>query len=128
MKIYRICTTTLLTENCLTSLMTMGQTASRLPPCQTLTITVQWDSTKVGDSNQIIQYLEKKTGNSLDKDLSAADKATCLAFERMIGEHSYWSGIIQPRWREDEGWETYIPHIVQGAEVTKDLRAYLVRN
>lgn len=43
----------------------------------------------------------------------------------MIGEHSYWSGIIQPRWREDEGWETYIPHIVQGAEVTKELRQYL---
>lgn len=43
----------------------------------------------------------------------------------MIGEHSYWSGIIQPRWREDEGFETYIPHIVQGAEVTKELRGFL---
>jgi len=79
----------------------------------------------VGDSNQIIAYLEKKTGKSLDRGLSAADKATCLAFERMIGEHTYWSGIIQPRWREDEGFETYIPSIVQGAEVTKELREFI---
>lgn len=69
--------------------------------------------------------MEKKTGKSLDEGLSKADKAVCLGFERMIGEHSYWSGIIQPRWREDEGFETYIPHIVQGAEVTKELRGFL---
>ena len=65
------------------------------------------DGTKVGDSNEIIAYLEKKTGKSLDEGLTAADKAVCLAFERMLGEHSYWCGVIEPRWRQDSGWETY---------------------
>lgn len=83
------------------------------------------DGTKVGDSNQIIEYLEKTKGKSLDDGLSPADKAVCLAFERMIGEHTYWSGIIEPRWRSDSGWATYIPHIVQGAEVTKALQGFL---
>ena len=83
------------------------------------------DGTKVGDSNQIIQYLEKKTGKSLDEGLSGSDKAMCLAFERMIGEHSYWSGIIEPRWRQDSGFEAYIPHIMQGAEVTEPVRGFL---
>ena len=86
---------------------------------------VDEDGTKVGDSNKIIEYLEEKHGVSLDKDLSASDKAVCLAFERMCGEHLYWSGVIEPRWRQDSGWETYIPYIVQGAEVGKELRAYL---
>lgn len=71
------------------------------------------DGTKVGDSNRIIQYLGKKHGVSLDKDLSAQDLAVSLAFERLVCEHLYWSGIIEPRWRRDEGWETYIPYIVR---------------
>ncbi|KAF2484687.1 glutathione S-transferase [Neohortaea acidophila] len=83
------------------------------------------DGTKVADSNRIIKYLEQKSGHSLDADLSASDKAVCLAFERMIGEHAYFSGILEPRWRQDSGWKTYIPFIVQGAEVTKPLQDFL---
>ena len=83
------------------------------------------DGTKVGDSNLIIQYLQKKYGNPLDGDLTDTELAVCLAFDRMIGEHLYWSGVIEPRWRMDEGWETYIPVIVQGAEVGPELRAAL---
>ena len=65
------------------------------------------DGTKVGDSNEIIKYLEKKTGHSLDEGMSAADKAVCLAFERLLGEHAYYSGVLEPRWRQDSGWECY---------------------
>lgn len=83
------------------------------------------DGTKVGDSNLIIPYLQKKFGNALDGDLSETELAVCLAFDRMMGEHLYWSGVIQPRWRMDEGWEKYIPCIVQGAEVGPELRAML---
>lgn len=83
------------------------------------------NGTKVGDSNLIIEYLQQKHGNPLDSDLSDNDLAVCIAFDRMIGEHLYWSGIIQPRWRQDEGWEVYIPHIVGGAEVGPELRAAL---
>ena len=80
------------------------------------------DGTKVGDSNLILEYLQKKYGDPLDGDLSGPELAVCLAFDRMIGEHLYWSGVIEPRWRMDEGFEVYIPHIVMGAEVGPELR------
>ncbi|AHK30788.1 glutathione S-transferase [Rhodococcus opacus PD630] len=83
---------------------------------------VDSDGTKVGDSNTIIAYLKDKYGDKLDADLSKQERALALAFNRLIEEHLYWSGIIQPRWREDSGWETYIPYIVQGAEVTPEMR------
>ncbi|MDF3320049.1 glutathione S-transferase family protein [Rhodococcus sp. C3V] len=83
---------------------------------------VDSDGTKVGDSNTIIAYLKNKYGDKLDADLSKEQLALGLAFNRLIEEHLYWSGIIQPRWREDSGWETYIPYIVQGAEVTPEMR------
>lgn len=83
------------------------------------------NGTKVGDTNLIIDYLKKTYGNPLDDGLSPADDAIVTAFDRLIGEHLYYSGILEPRWRMDEGWEVYIPYIVQGAEVGPELRAYL---
>jgi len=86
---------------------------------------VDSDGTKVGDSNTIIEYLKNKFGDKLDADLSKQQLAQALAFHRLIEEHLYWSGIIQARWQDDAGWETYIPFIVQGAEVTPDMRVGL---
>jgi glutathione S-transferase len=83
---------------------------------------VDSDGTKVGDSNTIIAYLKNKYGDPLDADLTKQELAQALAFNRLIEEHLYWSGVIQPRWREDSGWE---PYIVQGAEVTPEMRAGL---
>jgi len=83
------------------------------------------DGTKVADSNVIISYLKRKHGDPLDANLSHAEAAGALAWNRLIEEHLYWSGIIEPRWRLDSGWETYIPYIVQGAQVTPELRATL---
>ncbi|MFT3731173.1 MAG: glutathione S-transferase C-terminal domain-containing protein [Hyphomicrobium sp.] len=83
------------------------------------------DGSKVADSNAIIAYLKKKYGDPLDGDLSRSEAATALAWNRLIEEHLYWSGVIEPRWRSDTGWETYIPYIVQGADVTPELRAVL---
>ena len=88
---------------------------------------VDEDGTKVADSNTIIEYMKDKYGDPLDADLTPAQKADEVAWTRLLDEHLYWSGVIQPRWREDRGWETYIPYIVGGAEVPKDseLRAGL---
>ncbi len=58
-------------------------------------------------------------------DLSRSEAANALAWNRLIEEHLYWSGVIEPRWRADAGWETYIPYIVQGADVSPELRAAL---
>jgi isoprene-epoxide---glutathione S-transferase len=86
---------------------------------------IDGDDTKVADSNAIIAYLKEKYGDRLDADLSPADAANALAWNRLIEEHLYWSGVIEPRWRSDSGWETYIPYIVQGADVTPELREML---
>jgi len=80
------------------------------------------DGTKLTDSNRIIFHLESTIDNPLDAGMSDAEKAQALAWNRLIEEHLYWSGVIQPRWREDAGWETYIPFIVQGADVTPEMR------
>lgn len=81
--------------------------------------------TKVADSNEIIHYIEKKFGDTLDADLTPEQRAVGVAFDRLLAEHLYWSGVIEPRWRLDEGWEVYIPYIVQGAEVGPELRQVL---
>jgi glutathione S-transferase len=87
---------------------------------------VDSDGTKVGDSNRIIAYLKQKYGDPLDGDQSPAEAATALAFNRLVEEHLYWSGIIQPRWRHLDQFEIYIPYIVAGADVTPEIREALL--
>jgi isoprene-epoxide---glutathione S-transferase len=87
---------------------------------------VDSDGTKVGDSNRIIAYLKSRYGNPLDGDQTAEEAATALAFNRLVEEHLYWSGVIQPRWRHLDQFEIYIPYIVQGAEVTPEMREGLM--
>lgn len=83
------------------------------------------DGGVVCDSNEIIARFKRMFGDPLDAHLSVAQQAQCVAWTRLCDEHLYWSGVIQPRWREDKGWETYIPFIVGGAEVGPELREAL---
>lgn len=83
------------------------------------------DGAVICDSNEIIAYLKRTFGDSLDAHLTPAQRAECVAWTRLCDEHLYWSGVIQPRWRQDRGWETYIPYIVGGAEVGPELRQAL---
>ena len=73
------------------------------------------DGTKVGDSSRIIEYLKATYGDPLDGDQDKVEAATALAFQRLVEEQTYWSGVIQPRWRYPEGYEVYIPYIVGDA-------------
>ncbi len=84
------------------------------------------DGTKVGDSNRIIIHLKEKYGDPLDGDQPPVEAAQALAFNRLVEEHLYWSGVIQPRWRYEDQFEIYIPYIVQGADVGPELRAALM--
>jgi len=82
------------------------------------------DGTKVADSSAIILYLKDKYGDPLDEDLTPEQKALALAWTRLFEEHLFWSGVMQIRWREDAGWETYLP-VLLGGDVTPESRAPL---
>jgi glutathione S-transferase len=86
---------------------------------------IEIDGQTVADSTEIIKYLEAKSAHPLDAGITPAEKATMLAFNRMLDEHLYWAAVIQPRWREQSNWERYIPIIVGGAKVEEPLRNML---
>lgn len=47
-----------------------------------------------------------------------------LAFNRMIDDHTYWTAVIQPRWRETANWEKYLRIIAGTDDVPAGLRAF----
>lgn len=83
------------------------------------------DGTEVPDSNEIIAYLKSKYGDPLDADLSPASKADAVAWTRLCDEHLYWSGLIEPRWRMESGWQTFVPYLARGAEITAQVEQAL---
>jgi len=85
----------------------------------------QSDGTKLGDSNRIIGYLKGTYGDPLDADLTPSERANNLAWNRMLEEHFYWDGVIQPRWRDDAGWRHYQEIITGGAQVDAATQAFL---
>lgn len=82
------------------------------------------DGTAVNDSTDIVFYLKKKYGDKLDEGCSASERATMLAFNRMIDEHTYWAAVIQPRWRETANWEKYLRIIAGSDDVPAGLRSF----
>jgi glutathione S-transferase len=57
----------------------------------------------VADSSLIIDYLKQTYGDKLDSWLSAEQKATALAYQRLMEEHVYWA-VVYTRWVEPAGW------------------------
>jgi isoprene-epoxide---glutathione S-transferase len=70
------------------------------------------DGKQINDSTTIINYLKDKYGDKLDSNLSDSEKAVGLAFQRMVEENVYWSGIIYARWRNPEVFAVYLPSFV----------------
>jgi glutathione S-transferase len=81
-------------------------------PAGKLPYIVDEDGTKVHDSQRIIEHLRASRSHTIDDHLSAQEKAVGLAFTRLTDENLYWSGVIQPRWREDAGFQLYVPYIL----------------
>ena len=61
---------------------------------------------------KLVNYLKDKYGDKLDSHLSESEKAVGLAFQRMVEENVYWSGVIYARWRNNEVFSVYLPSFV----------------
>ncbi|MEZ0369071.1 MAG: glutathione S-transferase family protein [Candidatus Sericytochromatia bacterium] len=65
---------------------------------------IETDGRLMGDSGLIIDYLEARQQEPLDRHLSPAQKALALAIRRMLEEHLYF-GAVYSRWAEAENWQ-----------------------
>jgi isoprene-epoxide---glutathione S-transferase len=93
-------------------------------PAGKLPCIVDTDGTTVNDSTHIIEYFKGKYGDAIDEGTSSQDRATMMAMNRMIDEHTYWVAVIQPRWRETENWEKYLRIIAGTNDIPPGLRAF----
>jgi glutathione S-transferase len=59
--------------------------------------------TLLADSSLIIEHLKHTYGDTLDGWLTAQQKATALAFQRLMEENLYWA-VVHTRWAEPAGW------------------------
>jgi len=59
--------------------------------------------TRVADSSFIIEYLKGRYGDPLDGWLDSEQRATALAFQRLMEEHLYWA-VLHLRWFDDANW------------------------
>ncbi|MCH9644187.1 MAG: glutathione S-transferase family protein [Gammaproteobacteria bacterium] len=64
---------------------------------------VEYKGEKIGDSSLVIERLKAEFGDVLDQHLTSEQKATSLAFQRLLEEHLYWV-IAYTRWVEKENW------------------------
>jgi glutathione S-transferase len=64
---------------------------------------IEHEGQKIGDSNLVIEYLQKKYGDRTDTHLSPADRAVSLAMRRMIDENLYWA-LVYGRWVDEKNW------------------------
>ncbi|MCB1887405.1 MAG: glutathione S-transferase family protein [Rhodocyclaceae bacterium] len=64
---------------------------------------IEDDGTRIADSGFIIEHLVRTHGVDPDAGLSDAQRATSLAFTRLLEEHLYWA-VVHTRWFEPEGW------------------------
>ena len=62
------------------------------------------DGKVIADSTFIRWHLEKAHGIDFDKGLTAAQKATGWAVEKMLEDHTYWGGV-DARWLVDENFK-----------------------
>lgn len=57
----------------------------------------------VGDSSLAIEHLIRRYGDTLDQHLNDNERATALAFRRLLEEHLYWV-LVYSRWVVAENW------------------------
>lgn len=95
-------------------------------PLGKVPVLVEDDGQRIHDSTFIIDHVRNTYGDALDAGLTPEEQAVALAFDRLLGEHVYWSGAIEPRWRDDHGFDRYVHDICGGMpEIPPPVRAFL---
>lgn len=84
------------------------------------------DDVLITDSTRIVQYLQSRYDVSMDDYYGPVDRAVGLAFQRMVEEYTYWSGVIQPRWRHPVSFEMYVPYIVAHQPIDAEMKRLLL--
>ncbi len=64
---------------------------------------IEDEGRRIGDSELIRKYLERRYGIDFDPGLSAEQRAIAHAFARLCEERLYWI-IVHTRWMEPEHW------------------------
>lgn len=64
---------------------------------------IEHDGQRIGDSEFIIEYLERRFGCDPDAGLSAAERAVALSMQRLIEENLYWTMVFD-RWMVEVNW------------------------
>jgi glutathione S-transferase len=69
---------------------------------------VELDGKLMGDSQLIIEHLQRVHGDPLDGKLTPQQAAIGHAVRRMLEESTYWN-IVHERWAVDASWRIYRP-------------------
>ena len=75
---------------------------------------IEDDGVVIGDSTFIRRHIEVAHGIDFDSHLSAAQKASAWAIERMLEDHLYWA-ILHARWMDDANFAKGPAHFFDGA-------------
>lgn len=67
---------------------------------------IRHEGVLIGDSTLILEHLTKAYGKDPDQKLTPAERATSLAFRRMLKESFYWV-IVNSRWNDEGNWPEY---------------------
>jgi glutathione S-transferase len=67
---------------------------------------IEKDGSRLGDSTFIIDHLTAQFERDPDSRLTAEQRATSVAFRRMMKEEFYWV-IIQARYKDEHNWKRY---------------------
>lgn len=66
----------------------------------------------MGDSGQIVRFLQDKYNDPIDKTLTEEEKAESLLVQRTLEEHLYWA-IVYSRWFDPIGFKLFSAPLIE---------------
>jgi glutathione S-transferase len=76
------------------------------------------DGTRLADSSALLLRLVP------EPPMPPAHHALCLLVQRLVDEHLYWHGVVEPRWVPDDAWLRYRPVLFGVADLPPPLSSW----